>query len=535
MRDIIFIRENVRRLIQQLYPTGRAWQGKDDSLRERDVKADSISDYIYELETFIATILPDNDMFNNNDATNWERRIGLDYDPETLTLDERKAEIIRKLSFPGGFKHTLTLDFLEYQLRASSFDIHVYPNLGLTQPAYTELVANSVDKEDGFTINNFHHSFIIAGETINTQAIIESRRRNEFIRKILKYKPMNMVCILNSTVSKQDGTFQLKYSDYVCELIQETPPYATNVTITGINIESNLEVGNTLIGSYTYNDDEGDAQNGTTSQWYRADDNAGLNAIPIPGATSQTYTLTVDDTDKNVAFSVTPKNVKATGVKVVSDYTEAITNAILPVIINFEEGNVNTLTWTMGDSSQSSGTWEAQYRSSTSNPWTVSTAGGSPRVGLVYPNIFQKVMYFRVRRISTPTTEFSDVYSEYVTQVHNHSQDKTSPVNISDASNGITPPPAFDITGNQYTASNIYLSTKFTIPAEDDQLYFEASDGIVRPATKNNLLAYSSNGPTGDTVQGIKWIRFASYDNSTWEVNPYTGKLISQNTGGGSI
>jgi len=346
---------------------------------------------------------------------------------------------------------------------------------------------------------------------------------------------MNMVCILNSTVSKQDGTFQLKYSDYVCELIQETPPYATNVTITGINIESNLEVGNTLIGSYTYNDDEGDAQNGTTSQWYRADDNAGLNAIPIPGATSQTYTLTVDDTDKNVAFSVTPKNVKATGVKVVSDYTEAITNAILPVIINFEEGNVNTLTWTMGDSSQSSGTWEAQYRSSTSNPWTVSTAGGSPRVGLVYPNIFQKVMYFRVRRISTPTTEFSDVYSEYVTQVHNHSQDKTSPVNISDASNGITPPPAFDITGNQYTASNIYLSTKFTIPAEDDQLYFEASDGIVRPATKNNLLAYSSNGPTGDTVQGIKWIRFASYDNSTWEVNPYTGKLISQNTGGGSI
>jgi len=408
MRDIIFIRENVRRLIQQLYPTGRAWQGKDDSLRERDVKADSISDYIYELETFIATILPDNDMFNNNDATNWERRIGLDYDPETLTLDERKAEIIRKLSFPGGFKHTLTLDFLEYQLRASSFDIHVYPNLGLTQPAYTELVANSVDKEDWFTINNFHHSFIIAGETINTQAIIESRRRNEFIRKILRYKPMNMVCILNSTVSKQDGTFQLKYSDYICELIQETAPYATFVNFTGIN-----EVGRTLTGAYTYNDDEGDPESGTIMQWYRADDAAGTNAQPIAGANAITYIAVWADGDKYIAFAVRPANAKSLGILMFSNYSQ-VQAGIVPIITGYIGADINKLTWTMSDGSQSQGTWAVEYSDSPSGPWNRSTSTGSPRTPVLPIDLYKRIIYFRVERVSSPTTGYSDIFSQYV-------------------------------------------------------------------------------------------------------------------------
>jgi len=517
MRDIIFIRENVRRLIQQLYPTGRAWQGKDDSLRERDVKADSISDYIYELETFIATILPDNDMFNNNDATNWERRIGLDYDPETLTLDERKAEIIRKLSFPGGFKHTLTLDFLEYQLRASSFDIHVYPNLGLTQPAYTELVANSVDKEDGFTINNFHHSFIIAGETINTQAIIESRRRNEFIRKILKYKPMNMVCILNSTVSKQDGTFQLKYSDYICELIQETAPYATNVSISGI-----YEVGKTLTGAYIYNDDEGDAESGTTFKWYRADDQSGTNAIAIPGATGSSYELQSDDATKYISIGITVRNIKSAGEEVLSAYEE-ISPIAIPVITSFADGSDNMLTWVMPDGTQSSGTWIVERSVSPGgSPWVQQYGGGSSRLNVLPTDIYDRTLFFRVRRISEPDTEYSNIFSSYVEQIHNFYNRYSLPCYIVVGEEAT----ATNICGeaSNVLAENIYLQGNFT-PRAGQQIGFKSDDGIVRAATRDNLIEFLSTGPTGTTAAGIRWIRFTGSSN-VWDVDLMTGMII---------
>jgi hypothetical protein len=447
MRDIVFLRNNTKALLKQLYPTGRAWQGEGDSDLVTEVKSRAVADYIYQLETFISTILPDNNLFNEQDAINWERRLNLDYDPDSLTLDERKAEITRKLSFPGGFKYTLTLEFLEKQLRASSFDVRVYRNADLAQPSGTELIANSIDKEDGFTISNFYHTFIIAGDTIDTQAVIESRRRNEFIRKVLRYKPMNMICFLQSSISKQDGTFKLKYTDYLCELIQETAPYATNVTVSGIT-----EVDKTLTGAYTYNDDEGDSELGTTFKWYRSDDATGTNRILISGATGQTYTLTAADANKYIQFAVIPTNIKATGSEVATNYYGPIDAEVVPVITHFAGGNDNILIWTMADGTENSGTWSVEYSLDNVN-WNAVAGGGSPRSGVLPVGEYNKTVYFRVKRISSPVTEYSDVYSINVVQIYNLYL--LSPALIVDAGFAV-PPSEICTTGNQYTIGNMY-------------------------------------------------------------------------------
>lgn len=522
MKNIVFLRNNTKALLKELFPTGRAWHGEDDSELSHKVKSDAIAEYLYEIETFVSSILPDNELFDEQDAINWERRLGLDYDPDSLTLDERKAEITRKLSFPGGYKNTLTLEFLEYQLRASSFDVRVYRNDELSQPAGTELIANSVDKEEGFTINNFYHTFIIAGETIDTQAVIESRRRNEFIRKVLRYKPMNMVCFLNSTVSKQDGTFKLKYSDYLCELIEETAPYATDVSVSGIK-----EVDKELTGSYTYNDDEGDPESGTTFKWYRSDDDTGTNRTEISGATGQTYTLTSDDANKYIQFAVIPANDKATGDEEMSDFYGPIDAKIIPVITEFLGGNTNTLRWTMEDGTEHSGTWYVEYSFNNSN-WNSSSGSGSPREDVLPVGIYEQDMYFRVKRVSEPTTEYSEVFSVYVDEITNLTQEFSSPTNIVEALK--SSPTGICTTGSETTASNIYLQEEMGPPSVGHKLWFKDSNGEFHRATYDNIMSYPSESPLGDFDSGIKWARFPNYTNDIWDVDPTTGDLTGIST-----
>lgn len=512
MRDLIFLRNNTKAVLRQLYPTGRAWQGEGDSELVRKVKSGSLANYLYELEDFVANILPDNDLFTERDAINWERRLELDYDPDTLNLDERKAEIIRKLSFPGGYKNTLTLQFLEYQLRASSFDVRVYRNDALSQPADTELIANSIDKEEGFTINNFYHTFIIAGETVNTQAVIESRRRNEFIRKVLRYKPMNMVCFLNSSISKQDGTFKLKYSDYICQLIEETAPYATNVTVSGIK-----EVGKTLEGSYTYNDDEGDPESGTTFKWYRSDDDTGTNKTEIAGATSQSYTLTSDDANKYIQFAVIPANVKATGSEELSGYYGSITPQNIPVITSFADWNSNTLYWSMNDDSEDFGTWTVEYSLNNSN-WKPTTSGGSPRVNVLPEGTYNQDVYFRVKRISEPVTEYSEIFTSYVEEIIQLYDSLLS--QVVDFSETMPPSGICDVY-NKYT-SRVYIDTPE--PVVGSKIYFE-NDGNFYVATKSNI---NEQNPAdlSHIDNGIGWVRFVNIDDTIWQVDPSTGGLL---------
>src|SRR3990172_7215257 len=78
-----------------------------------------------------------------------------------------------------------------------------------------------------------------------------------------------------------------------------TPPTASNVTITGT-----AQVGQLLTGNYTYADADGDAEGTSTYRWLR-------NGVPISGATAKTYTLVAADQGALIRFEVTP--VAATG------------------------------------------------------------------------------------------------------------------------------------------------------------------------------------------------------------------------------
>jgi hypothetical protein len=73
-------------------------------------------------------------------------------------------------------------------------------------------------------------------------------------------------------------------------------PEAKNVSMSGTPI-----VGNTLTGSYTYYDADGEAEGGTTYQWY-------MEGHRIPNATNKTYTIVAADQGKTLAFNVTPKS-----------------------------------------------------------------------------------------------------------------------------------------------------------------------------------------------------------------------------------
>ena len=94
-------------------------------------------------------------------------------------------------------------------------------------------------------------------------------------------------------------------------------PEAQSVTISGT-----ARVGQTLTGTYTYYDENGDAESGTTVRWLRAS-SAGGTYSPISGATSSTYVLTEADEDQYIRFAVTPRSVAVptTGDEVLSSAT----------------------------------------------------------------------------------------------------------------------------------------------------------------------------------------------------------------------
>ncbi len=93
-------------------------------------------------------------------------------------------------------------------------------------------------------------------------------------------------------------------------------PIAVNTAISGL-----AHSGQTLIGSYTFYDVEGDTEVGTILKWYRANDSSGTDALAIPGATGSTYTPTDADVGYNICFEVTPSDGNKAGAGYKSGYT----------------------------------------------------------------------------------------------------------------------------------------------------------------------------------------------------------------------
>ncbi len=123
-------------------------------------------------------------------------------------------------------------------------------------------------------------------------------------------------------------------------------PVASNVSVSN----SGLQVNDVLTGSYDYSDADADAEQGTTYQWIRADDQAGTNAADISGANDLTYQLATADIGKHVAFRVTPNDGIAAGAAVTSAYSLAIqADTRLPEVQSLSAENSTTALLTFNE------------------------------------------------------------------------------------------------------------------------------------------------------------------------------------------
>ena len=94
-------------------------------------------------------------------------------------------------------------------------------------------------------------------------------------------------------------------------------PVATDVLIAGTP-----KVGDQLMASYTFTDADGDAESGSTFQWYVADDANGTNAAAITDSTANTFTPTSAQAGKFVKVEVTPNDGIELGTSVSSPWVE---------------------------------------------------------------------------------------------------------------------------------------------------------------------------------------------------------------------
>ena len=206
-------------LTKQLYPDGRAFWIKRGGIFHKlhEGLAQSEGQTYIDLVGLLNTILPDNSSFTDQYATKWERALGL-YSNSSLSLDERKEAIQRKMNYPGGIYGRQSRVYIEYSLRKAGFDVYVHENIPTTDPVTAihdlvihdattfdhiglsgySLIANYIDetKDSGYIAGNIggiKQTFFIGGSTIGTLANVPVSRKNEFRELILKLKPAQML------------------------------------------------------------------------------------------------------------------------------------------------------------------------------------------------------------------------------------------------------------------------------------------------------------------------------------------------------
>lgn len=236
-------------LTKQLYPKGRAFKMPKGSFFESvhtamaRIERDAYEDALSTLDS----ILPDNDNFTEDDATAWERRLGL-INGSGIELADRKLSIRRKMNFPGEQPARQHWTFLQSQLQAAGFEVYVYENpdnlgpedvlffegllgdgqlsdyqlgdpttqydylfkeleLGDVQLGDNQLggkefrnkVVSHIDGtlDDDFIIGSSYRAcFYVGGTPFGTVATVPEERKNEFRELILRIKPVQTVGLL---------------------------------------------------------------------------------------------------------------------------------------------------------------------------------------------------------------------------------------------------------------------------------------------------------------------------------------------------
>lgn len=139
--------------------------------------------------------------------------------------------------------------------------------------------------------------------------------------------------------------------------INQAMPQANNIVIGG-----GYYIGAAQTGSYTYSNDQGNAESGSTFQWYRSSDGTAQARVAISGATGLIYTTTSTDQGQYLIFGVIPKSAAGTSTlvtgierlssaKLISNAGKAILNfnfaALTPAVTGAVNESAKTITLTV--------------------------------------------------------------------------------------------------------------------------------------------------------------------------------------------
>lgn len=211
---------DILKLTKQMLPTGRAWRLRDGGVFYKLIYALGKSEqraFEFAIST-LDRILPDNDRFTTDDATEWERRLNISGGTGYVPLETRKATILRKMQFPGGFLNRQNYRYLEAQLQLAGYDVTVtenYSPIGTTSSVvhslvtvhslntkhgkailFGDIIANSVDTGELINIDTYQGIFFIDGE-------IPVNSIRAFRQLVLTLKPVNTVAILRLTYTNE--------------------------------------------------------------------------------------------------------------------------------------------------------------------------------------------------------------------------------------------------------------------------------------------------------------------------------------------
>lgn len=225
----------IQSLSRQLLPTGRAFKVPKESYFQKliDGLAESEKRAYDDALSILNSAIPDNDSFTTDDATDWERRLGL-ITGDGVSLADRKLGILRKYNHPGEIKARQHYLFLQKQLRDAGFDVYVHENrfpygdgsyYTLTpfdiDPSFPTLasqyssfvqygqiqyggglgnkIANFISEslDNAFLVGStYRASFFIGGPYLGDYASVPSSRKDEFRQLILRTKPVQTVGFL---------------------------------------------------------------------------------------------------------------------------------------------------------------------------------------------------------------------------------------------------------------------------------------------------------------------------------------------------
>lgn len=209
------------KVTRQLFPTGRAFSMPENGVAEalnRGLIRSENEAYLFS-KGILDSLLPDNDNFTEEDASIWEIRLGMVFNPNA-TLDDRKLAIERKLAHPGDILARQHYLYIEGQLQKAGFNVYCHEYVSGSIPAgailntvqhgniafgqaqhgqrLTNIVANHSDenKDKYFTVNDLRGAFFIGDQVYPNNANIPFIRKTEFRELILRLKPAHTPAIL---------------------------------------------------------------------------------------------------------------------------------------------------------------------------------------------------------------------------------------------------------------------------------------------------------------------------------------------------